>query len=72
MDRDSASYSLQGSSSPKVFKDFNGLGAIAFSFGDAMLPEIQVTLLLFHQSGPLLSGLVLSFTVIISISLHDP
>lgn len=42
MDRNSVSYSLQGSSSAKVFKAFNALGAIAFSFGDAMLPEIQV------------------------------
>ena len=25
-----------------MFKAFNGLGIIAFSFGDAMLPEIQV------------------------------
>ncbi|CAA3014213.1 GABA transporter 1-like [Olea europaea subsp. europaea] len=43
MDRNSVSYSLQGSSSAKVFKAFNALGAIAFSFGDAMLPEIQST-----------------------------
>ena len=26
----------------KIFRAFNALGAIAFSFGDAMLPEIQV------------------------------
>ncbi|KAK6164574.1 hypothetical protein DH2020_001438 [Rehmannia glutinosa] len=42
-DRESVSYSLQGSSSAKAFKAFNALGAIAFSFGDAMLPEIQST-----------------------------
>lgn len=43
IDRDSVSYSLQGSSSTsKTFRAFNALGAIAFSFGDAMLPEIQV------------------------------
>ncbi|KAI3514600.1 hypothetical protein L1887_13151 [Cichorium endivia] len=41
MDRRSVSYSLPGSSSEKMFKAFNGLGVIAFSFGDAMLPEIQ-------------------------------
>ncbi|CAA0828044.1 GABA transporter 1 [Striga hermonthica] len=41
--RESISYSLQGSSSAKVFRAFNALGAIAFSFGDAMLPEIQST-----------------------------
>ncbi|KAB2022826.1 hypothetical protein ES319_D07G238700v1 [Gossypium barbadense] len=35
--------SLQGSSSAKRFAAFNALGAIAFSFGDAMLPEIQNT-----------------------------
>ncbi|KAJ6931246.1 GABA transporter 1-like isoform X1 [Populus alba x Populus x berolinensis] len=43
MDRKSVSYSVQGSSSLKRFKAFNALGAIAFSFGDAMLPEIQNT-----------------------------
>ncbi|PPR92082.1 hypothetical protein GOBAR_AA28591 [Gossypium barbadense] len=42
-DRESISYSLQGSSSAKRFAAFNALGAIAFSFGDAMLPEIQNT-----------------------------
>lgn len=42
MDRKSVSYGLQGNSSSRVFKAFNALGAIAFSFGDAMLPEIQV------------------------------
>ncbi|XP_057973782.1 GABA transporter 1-like [Malania oleifera] len=44
IDRNSISYSLQGSSSYRTFKAFNALGAIAFSFGDAMLPEIQSTL----------------------------
>ncbi|KAJ9695959.1 hypothetical protein PVL29_008293 [Vitis rotundifolia] len=43
IDRNSVSYSLQGSSSSKAFKAFNALGTIAFSFGDAMLPEIQNT-----------------------------
>ncbi|XP_071721725.1 GABA transporter 1-like [Rutidosis leptorrhynchoides] len=43
IDRGTVSYSLQGSSSSKMFKAFNGLGVIAFSFGDAMLPEIQST-----------------------------
>ncbi|MBA0699086.1 hypothetical protein Goari_000753 [Gossypium aridum] len=43
IDRESISYSLQGSSSAKRFAAFNALGAIAFSFGDAMLPEIQNT-----------------------------
>lgn len=42
-DRSLITYSLQGSSSDKVFRLFNALGAIAFSFGDAMLPEIQVS-----------------------------
>lgn len=42
IDRKSISYSLDGSSSSKIFRAFNALGAIAFSFGDAMLPEIQV------------------------------
>ncbi|XP_028186403.1 GABA transporter 1-like [Glycine soja] len=38
IDRTSVRYSLQGSSASK---SFNALGTIAFSFGDAMLPEIQ-------------------------------
>lgn len=42
INRESVSYSLQGSSSSGAFRAFNALGAIAFSFGDAMLPEIQV------------------------------
>ncbi|KAL9316295.1 hypothetical protein ACSQ67_017298 [Phaseolus vulgaris] len=44
IDRTSVSYSLQGSSVSKFFKAFNALGTIAFSFGDAMLPEIQVSI----------------------------
>ncbi|XP_015868268.2 GABA transporter 1 [Ziziphus jujuba] len=43
IDRKSVSYDWQGSSSSKTFRAFNALGAIAFSFGDAMLPEIQNT-----------------------------
>ncbi|KEH42612.1 putative amino acid transporter, transmembrane domain-containing protein [Medicago truncatula] len=43
IDRTLVSYSLQGSSASKSFKAFNALGTIAFSFGDAMLPEIQNT-----------------------------
>ncbi|KAF8401814.1 hypothetical protein HHK36_012760 [Tetracentron sinense] len=42
-DRNSVSYGLQGDSSSKAYRAFNALGAIAFSFGDAMLPEIQNT-----------------------------
>lgn len=42
MGRDAVSYSVQGSTAGKTFGAFNALGAIAFSFGDAMLPEIQV------------------------------
>ncbi|XP_047977809.1 GABA transporter 1-like isoform X2 [Salvia hispanica] len=42
-DRSMVTYGLDGSSSKKVFRRFNALGAIAFSFGDAMLPEIQST-----------------------------
>ncbi|XP_057460301.1 GABA transporter 1-like [Actinidia eriantha] len=44
INRESVSYSMQGSSSLKIFKAYNALGAIAFSFGDAMLPEIQSTI----------------------------
>ncbi|KAJ4955604.1 hypothetical protein NE237_012387 [Protea cynaroides] len=43
IDRSSISYGLQGSSSDKIYNAFNALGTIAFSFGDAMLPEIQDT-----------------------------
>ncbi|KAK7345817.1 hypothetical protein VNO77_16429 [Canavalia gladiata] len=43
IDRTTVSYSLQDSSASKSFKAFNALGIIAFSFGDAMLPEIQNT-----------------------------
>ncbi|XAR58604.1 hypothetical protein NMG60_11014073 [Bertholletia excelsa] len=43
MDRRSVSHSLEGNSTWKMFKAFNALGVIAFSFGDAMLPEIQRT-----------------------------
>lgn len=43
IDRGTVNYSLHGSFSAKMFKAFNGLGIIAFSFGDAMLPEIQST-----------------------------
>lgn len=44
MNRETVSYSLHGSSSEKIFKAFNALGTIAFSFGDAILPEIQVSI----------------------------
>lgn len=43
-------YRLHGSSSMKIFRAFNALGAIAFSFGDAMLPEIQVHCCLTNSS----------------------
>ncbi|XP_042383913.1 GABA transporter 1-like [Zingiber officinale] len=45
IDRDSISYGFHGSTSAKIFRAFNALGAIAFSFGDAMLPEIQSTVI---------------------------
>ncbi|CAL4916653.1 unnamed protein product [Urochloa decumbens] len=41
IDRKEVSYSLQGNTATKIFRAFNALGTIAFSFGDAMLPEIQ-------------------------------
>ncbi|KAL5232248.1 hypothetical protein ABZP36_031024 [Zizania latifolia] len=43
IDRKGVDYSLQGSTASKIFRAFNALGTIAFSFGDAMLPEIQST-----------------------------
>ncbi|CAL0316121.1 unnamed protein product [Lupinus luteus] len=43
IDRTSVNYSVHGSSASKAFTAFNALGTIAFSFGDAMLPEIQNT-----------------------------
>lgn len=54
IDRESVNYSLQGSSSSGAFRAFNALGAIAFSFGDAMLPEIQVFVTFFAFSFVLL------------------
>ncbi|KAL6883626.1 hypothetical protein ACP4OV_011040 [Aristida adscensionis] len=42
IDRSEVAYSLQGSTATKIFRAFNAMGTIAFSFGDAMLPEIQV------------------------------
>lgn len=44
IDRKEVDYSLQGSAASKIFRAFNALGTIAFSFGDAMLPEIQVNI----------------------------
>ncbi|XP_006661773.1 GABA transporter 1-like [Oryza brachyantha] len=44
IDRKDVGYSLQGSTASKIFRAFNALGTIAFSFGDAMLPEIQSSL----------------------------
>lgn len=43
-DADGSSYDIVGSPSDKTFGIFAALGTIAFSFGDAMLPEIQATL----------------------------
>lgn len=43
IERKSINYGMHGSSASKIFKAFNALGTIAFSFGDAMLPEIQNT-----------------------------
>ncbi|KAK7270311.1 hypothetical protein RIF29_23363 [Crotalaria pallida] len=43
IDRTSINYSLHGNTASKAFTAFNALGTIAFSFGDAMLPEIQNT-----------------------------
>jgi hypothetical protein len=40
----SQDYSLVGTAADKTFGVFTALGTIAFSFGDAMLPEIQVVL----------------------------
>ncbi|KAL0003567.1 hypothetical protein SO802_017348 [Lithocarpus litseifolius] len=60
------SYSLQGSSSRKTFRAFNALRIIAFSFGDAMLPKIQVTC---HKREParknMYKGVSAAYSVII-------
>lgn len=44
IDRKEVGYGLQGTTATKIFRGFNALGTIAFSFGDAMLPEIQSTI----------------------------
>ncbi|KAI5057539.1 hypothetical protein GOP47_0027967 [Adiantum capillus-veneris] len=44
LDRSTIDYKIHGTKSSQVFGVFNALGTIAFSFGDAMLPEIQSTL----------------------------
>uniref|UniRef100_A0ACD5TYN2 Uncharacterized protein n=1 Tax=Avena sativa TaxID=4498 RepID=A0ACD5TYN2_AVESA len=44
IDRREVGYSLRGTTATKIFGGFNALGTIAFSFGDAMLPEIQSTI----------------------------
>ncbi|XP_078164938.1 GABA transporter 1-like isoform X1 [Carex rostrata] len=43
-DRSSVNYNLQGTTASKILKAFSALGTIAFSFGDAILPEIQSTI----------------------------
>ena len=40
--RDVVSYDLPGNKINNLMGVFSGLGTIAFTFGDAMLPEIQV------------------------------
>ncbi|KAK1420537.1 hypothetical protein QVD17_22214 [Tagetes erecta] len=65
VDRRSISYSLHGSSSSKMFKAFNGLGVIAFSFGDAMLPEIQSTIRE-PVKKTMYKGIAAAYTVILS------
>lgn len=64
IDRSSVNYRLQGSIATKVFKAFNALGTIAFSFGDAMLPEIQVLQFFFIKivTNHFLSVVVLSIS----------
>ncbi|XP_078164939.1 GABA transporter 1-like isoform X2 [Carex rostrata] len=56
-DRSSVNYNLQGTTASKILKAFSALGTIAFSFGDAILPEIQIysrpTYALFEESTPL-------------------
>jgi hypothetical protein len=63
IDRKEVGYSLQGTTATKIFRGFNALGTIAFSFGDAMLPEIQVPIthsvhidLLVHQQFIYITG----------------
>ncbi|KAJ7539878.1 hypothetical protein O6H91_11G113100 [Diphasiastrum complanatum] len=43
LDRSTVNYNLQGTTATKLFGILGALGTISFSFGDAMLPEIQAT-----------------------------
>lgn len=43
-DRSSINYEVPGDMDTRVFGVFLALGAIAFAFGDTVLPEIQVIL----------------------------
>jgi hypothetical protein len=49
LDRASIDYDLHGTAPSKAFGILFALGTIAFSFGDAMLPEIQVKFLAPHN-----------------------
>ena len=44
LDRSTISYSLPTDQADKIFGIFSALGTIAFTFGDTLLPEIQVCL----------------------------
>ncbi|MCO5595261.1 hypothetical protein L7F22_049301 [Adiantum nelumboides] len=44
LNRSTIDYTFHGTKASQIFGVFNALGTIAFSFGDAMLPEIQTTL----------------------------
>ena len=41
--RDEVNYGVHGTPALKIFSVFFAMGTIAFSFGDTILPEIQVT-----------------------------
>ena len=50
IDRSTISYEAPGDMTTRIMGVFLALGSIAFAFGDTILPEIQVAILLLHAA----------------------